>query len=177
MNGGQIYYAVVEERGFLKLAGVIRHPLSQRLSQAARRVLTNSGIRGIIVDLQEAQFIDSTCLGLLARVATRCLEQSLGRPIVVSTQKDVTRQLETMGLDQIFVLVKDPASPGAALYADAAELADLVPRPDPKMILDAHRALCELNLNNQHLFQSVIEILDSEAPSDDLTDRAGARPW
>jgi anti-anti-sigma factor len=174
MNAGEIFYAVAGERGFLKLTGVIRHPLSQRLSQAARRVLDGAGVRNVVVDLQEALFIDSTCLGLLACVATRCLELGLTRPIIVSTQKDVTGLLKTMGFDRAFVLV-DSSGPFGAVLADAADLAGLTARPDPRIILDAHRALSEMNEKNRHLFQSVIEILDADVNADDWVPPSGQR--
>ncbi len=174
MNAGEIFYAVAGDRGFLKLTGVIRHPLSQRLSQAARRVLDGAGVRNVVVDLQEALFIDSTCLGLLARVATRCLELGLARPIIVSTQKDVTGLLKTMGFDRVFVLLDSAGTYDGALV-DAAELAGLATRPDPRVILDAHRALAEMNEKNRHLFQSVIEILDADVTADDWMPPGGQR--
>ena len=79
MNAGQIYYAVAGNRAFLKLVGAIRYPLSQRLSMAVGRMFARTKVRGVVVDLQEAEFIDSTCMGLLARVATRCLDLACDR--------------------------------------------------------------------------------------------------
>jgi len=71
MNSGQIYYAITGQRGFLKLAGEIRYPLAASLNQAVNTLLAAPEIQGVVVDLQETDFIDSTCLGLLARVATQ----------------------------------------------------------------------------------------------------------
>ena len=166
MTTGQIHYAVSGSRAFLKLAGVIRYPLSQRLSLAVGRLFAKAEVRGVVVDLQEAEFIDSTCMGLLARVATRCLDMACERPIIVSVQPEVNRLLRAMGFDRVFVLIENPSAPTACL-ASAAELAGIFPRPDPKLVLDAHRALCEINERNRHLFQNVIEQLESDVEADE----------
>jgi len=165
-NSGQIYYAVMDDRGVLKLTGTIRHPLSLRLTQAAWRLFSRAGIRSVIVDLQEARFIDSTCLGLLARVAMRSLELGFGPPLFVSTDKEVTRLLQTTGFGRAFVLIDNPLEPAACL-TNAEPLAGVCPRPNPSVVLDAHRALCELNEKNRHLFQSVIEVLEAEVAQDE----------
>jgi len=155
----------------LKLTGTIRHPLSQRLSQAARRVFDGAGLRQVVVDLQEAFFIDSTCLGLLAQVALRSLELGLEPPILVSTQREVTRLLQTTGLDRAFVVIDNPTEPAAGLI-DATDLAEVSRGPDLKTVLEAHRALCDLNENNRHLFQSVIEVLEADLVGDNLINPA-----
>lgn len=160
MNPGEVYYAVTGDRAYLKLVGVIRHPISQRLNSAMGRIFSQAEVRGVVVDLQQAEFIDSTCLGLLARVASRCLELGCERPVIVSVQPDINHLLCVMGFDRVFVLVADPAAPTTGL-ATASGLADIDKRPDPKLILEAHRALCQMNEQNQHLFQNVIEQLES----------------
>ena len=165
-SSGQVYYAVVENRALLKLAGAIRYPLSQRLNLALGRMFAKAHVRGVVVDLQEVEFIDSTCMGLLARVATRCLELDCERPVIVSVRPEVNRLLRSMGFDRVFVLITDPAAPTAGL-ADAAELAGLTKRPDPKLVLEAHRALCRINETNLHLFQNVVEQLQSEVLDDE----------
>ncbi len=175
MNVGQVQYAVTENRAFLKLSGVIRHPVSQRLNLAVGRMFAKLTVQSVVVDLQEADFIDSTCLGLLARVATRCLELGRERPVLVSTQAEVNRVLRSMGFDRVFVLVENPAAPTANL-SDAAGLAEICRRPDPRVVLDAHRALCEMNEKNYHLFQNVIDQLTSEASDDEAQRSATPRP-
>jgi anti-anti-sigma factor len=162
MNTGQIYYAISEQRGFLKLAGEIRYPLGQCLNQAVNSLFAGPEIQGVVVDLQEAEFIDSTCLGLLARVATHKTEKTRERPVIVSTDADINRLLETMGFDHAFVLLQQPAG-SSADFTQSQEPAKVSARLDRQMVLDAHRALCEINENNRHLFQNVIEQLEKDA--------------
>jgi anti-anti-sigma factor len=167
MSADQIYYAITENRGVLKLTGTIRHPLSQRLSQAARRIFEGADLRQIVVDLQEAYFIDSTCLGLLAQVALRSLELGLEPPILVSTQPEVTRVVRTTGLDRAFVLMDNPAEPATAMTS-AEDLAEVSRRPDLKTVLEAHRTLCSLNEKNKHMFQSVVDVLEADLANEGL---------
>jgi anti-anti-sigma factor len=162
-NTGDIYYAVSGNRAFLKLTGIIRYPLSHRLNLAVSRIFSRAKVHDVVVDLQDAEFIDSTCLGLLARVATHCLEQSCERPIIFSSQPEITRLLRSMGFDQAFALVDNPSKPVTGLN-DASKLAGgRSTRLDPNLILDAHRALCELNQSNETAFHTVLEQLESDA--------------
>ena len=161
MNTGQIYYAIAEQRGFLKLAGEIRYPLGQCLHQAVNSLFSGPEIQGVVVDVQETEFIDSTCLGLLARVATQKPQKTRERPVIVSTHADINRLLETMGFDHAFVLLHNPAV-SAADFGQTKEPAKASARLDRQMVLDAHRALCEINENNRHLFLNVIEQLEKD---------------
>jgi len=161
MNLGDILYVISGERAFLKLIGVIRYPLSQRLSLAVGRIFARTRLRGVVLDLQEVEFIDSTCMGLLARIATHCLEMGCERPVIVSVNPEVNRLLRSMGFDQVFVLIADPSAPTAEL-ANADQLAGITTRPDPHLVLEAHRALCEINEKNRGLFQNVIDQLESD---------------
>lgn len=163
---GQVSYAVVEPRAFLKLSGVLRHPLSKRLNLAVGKLFAWPGVRSVVVDLQAAEFIDSTCLGLLARVATTSQELGYERPVLFSTHREVNRLLRSMGFDRVFVLVENPEVPTAG-WQSAEALAGLAKCPDPQLVLDAHRALCEINAQNRHLFQSVIDQLELEVGGDE----------
>lgn len=158
---GQVSYAVVEPRAFLKLSGVLRHPLGKRLNLAVGKLFAWPGVRSVVVDLQAAEFIDSTCLGLLARVATTSQELGYERPVMVSTHREVNRLLHSMGFDRVFVLVENPEALATG-WQSAEALAALAKQPDPQLVLDAHRALCEINAQNRHLFQNVIDQLEQE---------------
>jgi len=161
MNSGQIYYAITGHRGFLKLAGEIRYPLASSLNQAVNTLLAAPEIQGVVVDLQETDFIDSTCLGLLARVATQKTLTQRERPVIVSTHADINQLLETMGFDHAFVLLQSSGAT-ATDFSRTPETAGTSACPDRQLILDAHRALCDLNEKNRQLFRNVIDLLDEE---------------
>jgi anti-anti-sigma factor len=159
MNSGQIYYAITGPRGFLKLAGEIRYPLAASLNQAVNTLLAAPEIQGVVVDLQETDFIDSTCLGLLARVATPKPRTQRERPVIVSTHADINQLLETMGFDHAFVRLQS-AGVTATDFGRTTEPAGTSAGPDRQLILDAHRVRCDLNEKNRQLFRNVIELLD-----------------
>jgi anti-anti-sigma factor len=161
MNPGHVYYAIAEHRGILKLTGELRYPLGQSLNQAVNMLFASPELQGTVVDLQETDFIDSTCLGLLARVATQQPATSRDRPVIISTHADINRLLETMGFDHAFNLVLEPQT-AATDSAKPVELAGATARVDRQVILDAHRILCEINEKNRELFQDVIEQLETE---------------
>ena len=163
MNRGHIYYALADHHGLLKLTGELRYPLGPSLNQAVNTLFAASELQGVVVDLQETDFIDSTCLGLLARVATQPSPTARDRAVIVSTHADINQLLKTMGFDQVFDLVLSP--PPRAVAADltpAAEPAGATARVDQQVMLEAHRVLSEINEKNRQMFQDVIEQLETE---------------
>lgn len=161
MNAGAIYFAKESHRAFLKLTGGLRHPLGPRLGRAVHHLFEPPDSPTLIVDLSEAEFLDSTCLGLLARVAIGAMERNWERPVLVSATPELNRVLRSMGFDQVFALIPEPTGPTPA-FDDAASLEGIARRPDRKLVLEAHRALCELNTHNRALFQNVVDQLELE---------------
>ena len=58
--------------------------------------------KSVVVDLSHTESIDSTSLGLLAKLSIQADRRFGYRPILVSTQADITRILCSMGLDDVF---------------------------------------------------------------------------
>jgi anti-anti-sigma regulatory factor len=60
-----------------------------------------------VIDLTETRSIDSTTLGLLAKLSIPVGKVGL-LPTVVTTHEDITRLLQSMGFDQVFNIVDRP---------------------------------------------------------------------
>jgi anti-sigma B factor antagonist len=88
---------VLEVHGELDLATAPR--FSRRLLDAARNCRER-----LVVDLNEATFIDSTTIGVLLG-ATRQVERKGGRLVVVVGRSYVRGVIELMGLDRVLTLV------------------------------------------------------------------------
>ena len=110
--------------------------------------------------LTEAQGIDSTNLGLLARIANPVQERFHHKTTLVSTNADVNRTLETMGFFEVFNVDQHPLDqPIRAEDLPPAEAAD---RETADAIVLAHRTLADLNERNREMFRSVVEALESD---------------
>lgn len=160
MNDCKILQA--EERGIyvLKFIGEVRLNLCSTLDQIIDDMVSNPEFRTVVVDLTETEVIDSTTLGLLAKIAMASEEQSHFLPTLITTNPDVTRIIQSMGFDQIFLIVREPAS-------DLEELEEIpVMRASEQevrdKVLDAHRVLMSLNSHNRDEFQNLVRALECE---------------
>lgn len=66
--------------------------------------LVDAGARGITLDLQGVDFIDSTGLGVLVGALRRLRDERNGRVRIDAVQDDVRRVLEITGLGPMFGL-------------------------------------------------------------------------
>ncbi|TDT41396.1 anti-anti-sigma factor [Halospina denitrificans] len=160
MNDCKILQA--EERGIyvLKFIGEVRLNLCSTLDQIIDDMVNNPEFRTVVVDLTETEVIDSTTLGLLAKIAMASEEQSHFLPTLITTNPDVTRIIHSMGFDQIFLIVREPAS-------DLEELEEipLMRASEQEVrdkVLDAHRVLMSLNSHNREEFRNLVRALECE---------------
>ena len=160
MNDCKILQA--QERGIyvLKFIGEVRLNLCSTLDQIIDDMVSNPEFRTVVIDLSETEVIDSTTLGLLAKIAMASEEQSHFLPTLITTNPDVTRIVQSMGFDQIFLIVREPASDLEELQeiplmrASEQEVRDKV--------LDAHRVLMSLNSHNRDEFRNLVRALEHQ---------------
>lgn len=160
MNDCKILQA--QERGIyvLKFVGEVRLNLCSTLDQIIDDMISNPEFRTVVVDLTETEVIDSTTLGLLAKIAMASEEQSHFLPTLITTNPDVTRIIHSMGFDQIFLIVREPASD-----LDELEEIPLMRASEQDVrdkVLDAHRVLMSLNSHNREEFRNLVKALECE---------------
>lgn len=154
-------YAVHNGTYLLKLRGDVRVPLCTSLeSFVDQQLLVDASLRAVLIDLTETEAIDSTALGLLARIAVALQGRGLDKPVILCINPDIRRILSSMGFDQVFRILETTA----ALRDQFAELPGGCPSEDAvtQSVIDAHRTLMSLNESNQQCFQSLVAALESE---------------
>ena len=107
MTQGRILLGEHKGVYLLKFVGDVRVNLCVTMDTCLREVLDQQNFCSALVDLSETDGIDSTALGLLARLSLETKRRYGAVPTLVSTRGDITRILETMGFDDIFNLVDD----------------------------------------------------------------------
>ena len=160
MREGEITYAKINDIYVLKFSGDVRYPICAPLSAFIKQLQAQTGYDDILIDLTEAEGIDSTNLGLLARVANLIQDRFHHKTTMISTNANVNRTMDVMGFHQVFDIVEhyglaeasDQALPG--VEENNQEMADT--------ILQAHRTLSELNDSNREMFRSVVEALEND---------------
>ena len=93
----------------LLFQGDVRLTLCTAVDSFLDRMFQDACFKSVVVDLGATESIDSTSLGLLAKLSIQADKRFGYRPTLVSTQPDITRVLVTMGLDDVFDLVQEPS--------------------------------------------------------------------
>lgn len=159
MNAGRILIANGDGTCLLKLVGDVRLSMGAAFDEYVDRLFRNKTLCSVLVDLSATEGIDSTSLGVLARLAMqtrRCLGCI---PTLISTRQDITRILTTMGFDDIFHIVEEP-------LRDERQLGEL-PKGEfsaeelRARVLASHRNLMAMNDDNRERFEDLVETLES----------------
>lgn len=162
MTNGAIYYAKRDATYVLKFVGEIRCTMGCALDEFLNRLFTRKDFDGIAIDLSDTVTIDSTNLGLLAKIANFMHSRFHRKPLLISTNADVNAVLDSMGFDDVFEICR---CDGSCRLNDA----ELLQIDEPsrgamaRTMLDAHHTLSNLNEYNRREFKSVIGALRKRA--------------
>ncbi len=161
MEDGKISYAVIDTTCLLKLKGAIVYSISPCFDKFLEKIASRSDIESFVVDLTETSYIDSTNLGLLAKLRIICSEQCTVPPTLISNKENVNEVLYNVGFSRIFNIVEQVETDYLHLEnipnfeGSAENLA--------KIMFKAHTELVKLNENNKELFEDVVEYLEKDA--------------
>jgi len=157
-DSGQILFAVQDGHYVLKFLGDVRLTLCSNLDEHLRSILRRDDITETLIDLTETKNIDSTSLGLIAKLAIKSAKCNLPKPTLVSTNPDVTRILHAMGFDSVFLLLEEmPASCKDLIQVPVVQESE---EQVKQRIIDAHRVLISLNDANRDEFKDLITALE-----------------
>jgi len=165
VNEGQILYAKVDRTYVLKFSGDVRYTICAPLSAFIRQLQSRAGFDDILIDLTETEGIDSTNLGLLARIANLVQDRFHHKTTVLSTNANVNRTLDTMGFYEVFN-IDDRCVTSQISGRNLPAVAEQV-QETSDAILQAHRTLAALNEANREMFHSVVEALESDLANSD----------
>jgi anti-anti-sigma factor len=157
---GSIFYAMLDGHYVIKFVGEVRLTLCSALDQHLESILSQRKCEHLLVDLTDAEFLDSTTLGLIAKIAIRAKERRLAPPVLVSTHEDVTRMLMSMGFDSIFVIL-DTLPENASELKEIPMVQESVDTTQER-IISAHKVLMSLNQANHDAFSSLITALEEK---------------
>ena len=160
MSQGSIYYALLDNHYVIKFTGEVRLTLCSSLDTHIEKVISSNECEHVLVDVTEAICLDSTTLGLIAKLAIRAKNQGLPAPVLVSTHDDVTRTLLSMGFDQIFVLLDVlPLTQYELVQVPIVQESVEVMQ---ERIIKAHKVLMSLNDSNYEAFNNLIAVLEKK---------------
>lgn len=167
-NPGNILHAERDGIHYLRLVGTIRYPLAPSLDKFLKNIFTDSTPCAFLVDLSATEVIDSTNLGLLVKIARLMAERHAPAVVLFSPREDITEILISMGFDQFFQLVTDKSMYGGNVVScTPISISESEPADLSLTLLDAHRALMEMDARNEVIFRDVVYCLEQDAKSKD----------
>lgn len=159
MTTGKIQFAESEGTFVLKFIGDVRLTLCAALDAYIEKIFSALSFDAIIIDLTETENIDSTSLGLLAKLSILSRQKVGLLPTLVSNHEDMNRLLQSMGFDQVFNILSE-GTPTSVELEDlpGQELSEEVVKDK---VLEAHRILMNLNEHNREAFRDLVSTLES----------------
>lgn len=160
MQEGKIWVASHEGVYLIKMVGDVRLTLCVPFDRFIKTMFVVDDYTSIIFDLTEAESIDSTTLGLMAKIALRADAKKQLRPAIISDSKGINRLLESMGFDDIFDIMDSiPVAISGDVCLEAKELDEQTVK---YKVLEAHKVLMSLNQKNAEAFSDLVETLESK---------------
>ena len=109
----------------------------------------------------ETEGVDSTTLGLLAKLAIYSNEKFNIRPIVFCPDESLYETLIVMGLDDVFEIIKSKQS-DLDNYQELPSASTSSAIDIKKHVLTAHQLLSSINEKNKNEFLDLISALEKE---------------
>jgi len=159
MNSGKILAAEYNHMPVLKLVGDVRVLMSSTIDNYFSSLYSKAILDAMIVDLTETTGIDSTALGLLAKMAIQLRNRFNVKPSIISTNPDITRILKGMSFDIIFDIVEEPLE-SEANFNELNHISEPEEVIKQKVIV-AHQALMTLSADNKLEFQDLVRALNN----------------
>lgn len=157
MAEGHILAAESGGTQILKLVGEVRLTLCSTLNAYIDGIVEGAQPQAMLVDLSETDSLDSTTLGILAKLSVRVRERWGIPTTLVSSREDVTRILESMGFEQVFVLIDH--TNGIPPVLDEIPVLQASEDQMRQQILEAHKTLMSMNESNREKFRELVDML------------------
>lgn len=160
MARNSILFAENDGVCFIKFIGSIQYTISSGFDNLVAEIRSSTSIKEAVFDVTETTHIDSTNLGLMARIANSLIEKYNHKPVIICDNADINTIFLSMGFEQAFLIVKKLEIVQPELFELPAEEQD---RADQlRMLTVAHRTLMDMNKKNHDTFKTIVEMFENE---------------
>lgn len=157
MTGCRISAAKNQGAHLLRLEGDVRLVMCTALEEYFERVFNDQEFLSVWVDVTRATGLDSTTLGMLAKLAIKTHEKFGFRPTIFSANPGIDRLLQTMGFAQLFD-VRNEACEGYTHDIPAHPSTESEIR---ERVIEAHKTLMAMSEANRDAFQDLVRTLEA----------------
>jgi anti-anti-sigma factor len=158
MTDGRILAASQDGAYVIRLEGDVRLTLCTTIDDYVEQMFADPNFASVWVDLCDAEGLDSTTLGLLAKLALKVKERFGFVPAIYSCDAGINRLLRSMAFHKLFVLHEESCSNPT----DIAEIPSVVGSEDSvkQKVIEAHRILMDVSEENRDRFKDLITALE-----------------
>jgi anti-anti-sigma regulatory factor len=159
MKQGRILAASQNGAYVIRLVGDVRLTLCTSMDDFLQRMFDDSEFVSVWVDLCDAEGIDSTTLGLLAKLALKVKEKFGFKPAIYSCDPGINRLLKSMAFHHLFALHEQSCSKPE----DITEIPSVNSSEDEvkQKVIEAHRVLMGISPENRDRFKDLLNALES----------------
>lgn len=158
MESGKILVSEHDGVNVIKLVGDVRVTLCTSLNNYIETIFSSGSVSEVVIDMIDTDGVDSTTLGLLAKLAIYCNTNFHIEPVLFCPDESLFHTLDIMGLDDVFNIIQSaPES-----IDDFKELPETSVDENEarERVLEAHRLLSELSERNKQEFIDLIRTLE-----------------
>ena len=160
MSAGRILAADYRHMAMLKFIGEVRVVMSSTLDNYCNSLYRRAILDAMVIDMSETRSIDSTALGMLAKMSIQLRNRFNVMPTIVSPNPDITRILRSMSFDIICNIVSNPPKQQAQ-YSELKLQTESESTVRDKVI-DAHLTLMAMSEENRLEFQDLVSALKQQ---------------
>jgi len=155
---GRILAASQDGSHVLRFEGDVRLTLCTTIDEYVQSMLEEPGFVSVWVDLCGAEGIDSTTLGLLAKLALKVEEDFGFQPVIYCCEPGILRLLKSMGFQRLFTIREQVCDnpldiKEIPIRAGSEEAVKL-------QVIEAHRVLINLSADNRERFKDLMAVLE-----------------
>ncbi len=159
---GQILVADHQGVQVIRMVGDVRLTLCVSFNQYIETLFNKNDFCTILFDLSEAEGLDSTTLGLIAKIAVKSEEVKNIQPTIICNSPDITKLLSSMGIDTVCQIIDTPphdyCTTGQFSGLEAGDNQEEVVK---EKVLEAHCVLMGLSESNRETFKDLVRALDN----------------
>ncbi len=160
MADGKILAARQNGAYVIRLTGDVRLTLCTTIDEYFQSMYEDPEFVSVWVDLCEAEGIDSTTLGLLAKLALDVKKKFGFIPAIYSCNSGINRLLKSMGFQRLFNLHEELcATPEYGMEISSVLGSEQAVK---EKVVEAHRILMDLSDENRARFKDLMAILEAD---------------
>ena len=143
----------------IKLVGDVRLTLCCTIDDYLGAMFAAPEFVNVVVDVTEAENIDSTSLGMMAKLAIQAKQQFNFIPVLICTNPNIKRLLESMSFNKVFDIREQPLK--AESDFDELKQHNCDEKELREKVIEAHKVLMGLSEDNRASFSELVTALES----------------